>query len=215
MFRFSGFVACSGQETFGSDVRQTRRITWIAVAVARAAGSASPGAWRCVLVAGSFPSDAAVCQDRMVPPPRVCADPEDVDVGQRFDHLGVAVRAVLDRPLARIQHFGGRLFVYRPDCRPSHVNLPRGALTDGPARGRASNGSISIYRRACRAPADDYCGRATAKARRYCGRPHRRRDRIDCWHGTRHYCGGGRNDSAGNPRPSMATATDRQRLLHE
>src|SRR5437660_12753641 len=69
MFRFSGFVACSGQETFGSDVRQTRRITWIAVAVARAAGSASPGAWRCVLVAGSFPSDAAVCQDRMVPPP--------------------------------------------------------------------------------------------------------------------------------------------------
>src|SRR5205814_7633902 len=107
MFRFSGLVACSGQETFGSDVRQTRRITWIAVAVARAAGSASPGAWRCVLVAGSFPSDTAVCQDRMVPPPRVCADPEDVDVGQRFDHLGVAVRAVLDRPLARIQHFGG------------------------------------------------------------------------------------------------------------
>src|SRR5207237_6534775 len=142
MFRFSGFVACSSQETFGLDVRQTRRITWIAVAVARAAGSASPGAWRCVLVAGSFPSDAAVCQDRMVPPPRVCADPEDVDVGQRFDHLGVAVRAVLDRPLARIQHFGGRLFVYSPDCRPSHVNLPLGAITVVSCWARVSTGRL-------------------------------------------------------------------------
>src|SRR2546430_11173500 len=33
-------------------------------------------------------------RSRMVPPPRVCAGPEDVDVGQRFDHRGVAVRPV-------------------------------------------------------------------------------------------------------------------------
>src|SRR5437763_2327258 len=162
MFRFSDFIVCSGQETFGSDVRQTRRCAWITVVVARDGGAASSGAWRCVLVAGGFLSDATVCQDRMVPPPRVCAGPEDVDVGQRFDHLGVAVRAVLDRPVARTQHLGWRLFVYRPDCRPSCVNLPGGVLADGPTRGRAANGSISIYRRSCRAPADDYRGRATA-----------------------------------------------------